>query len=111
MFLKFLSKSKYIFLASVRFVATQTRSIEAVNTETYINSYLPINFRSFSIFAFEHLSVYEAVVGLEVHAQISSQSKLFSSASSNFFAPLNSVVSFFDCALPGTLPVRLHTST
>lgn len=46
-----------------------------------------------------------AVVGLEIHAQISSSSKLFSGSQVHFAAPPNSLVSFFDASLPGTLPV------
>uniref|UniRef100_A0A4X2KVD4 Glutamyl-tRNA(Gln) amidotransferase subunit B, mitochondrial n=1 Tax=Vombatus ursinus TaxID=29139 RepID=A0A4X2KVD4_VOMUR len=46
-----------------------------------------------------------AVVGLEIHAQISSNSKLFSGSQVSFLAPPNSSVSFFDASLPGTLPV------
>lgn len=46
-----------------------------------------------------------AVVGLEIHAQISSNSKLFSGAQVCFAAPPNSLVSYFDASLPGTLPV------
>uniref|UniRef100_A0A9L0TQ35 Glutamyl-tRNA(Gln) amidotransferase subunit B, mitochondrial n=1 Tax=Equus caballus TaxID=9796 RepID=A0A9L0TQ35_HORSE len=45
-----------------------------------------------------------AVVGLEIHAQISSKSKLFSGSQVHFAAPPNSLVSFFDASLPGTLP-------
>ncbi|XP_026642525.1 glutamyl-tRNA(Gln) amidotransferase subunit B, mitochondrial isoform X4 [Microtus ochrogaster] len=45
-----------------------------------------------------------AVVGLEIHAQICSNSKLFSGAQVCFAAPPNSLVSFFDASLPGTLP-------
>ncbi|XP_015108735.1 glutamyl-tRNA(Gln) amidotransferase subunit B, mitochondrial [Diachasma alloeum] len=48
---------------------------------------------------------WKPVVGLEIHAQISTASKLFSGASTNFGEPVNSCVSFFDCATPGTLPV------
>ncbi|RLW09084.1 hypothetical protein DV515_00002639, partial [Chloebia gouldiae] len=44
------------------------------------------------------------VVGLEIHAQISSNSKLFSGSQVQFAAPPNSLVSFFDASLPGTLP-------
>ncbi|XP_073432366.1 glutamyl-tRNA(Gln) amidotransferase subunit B, mitochondrial isoform X5 [Dendrobates tinctorius] len=47
---------------------------------------------------------WESVVGLEIHAQINSASKLFSSAQVKFAAPPNSTVSFFDASLPGTLP-------
>ncbi|KAK2500286.1 hypothetical protein MC885_017584 [Smutsia gigantea] len=46
-----------------------------------------------------------SVVGLEIHAQISSNSKLFSGSQVRFAAPPNSLVSFFDASLPGTLPV------
>ncbi|XP_068178031.1 glutamyl-tRNA(Gln) amidotransferase subunit B, mitochondrial [Antennarius striatus] len=45
------------------------------------------------------------VVGLEVHAQINSNSKLFSASSVSFSAPPNSLVSLFDASVPGTLPV------
>ncbi|XP_040274475.1 glutamyl-tRNA(Gln) amidotransferase subunit B, mitochondrial isoform X1 [Bufo bufo] len=47
---------------------------------------------------------WESVVGLEIHAQINSASKLFSSSEVKFAAPPNSTVSFFDASLPGTLP-------
>ncbi|MGI9461177.1 MAG: Asp-tRNA(Asn)/Glu-tRNA(Gln) amidotransferase subunit GatB [Alphaproteobacteria bacterium] len=47
---------------------------------------------------------WEIVIGLEVHAQIISRSKLFSRASSDFGAPANSHVALFDSALPGQLP-------
>ncbi|KAG8507323.1 Glutamyl-tRNA(Gln) amidotransferase subunit B, mitochondrial [Galemys pyrenaicus] len=50
-----------------------------------------------------------AVVGLEIHAQISSNSKLFSGSQVYFSAPPNSLVSFFDASLPGTLPVSTST--
>ncbi|XP_053259112.1 glutamyl-tRNA(Gln) amidotransferase subunit B, mitochondrial isoform X2 [Podarcis raffonei] len=46
-----------------------------------------------------------AVVGLEIHAQICSNSKLFSGSQVQFAAAPNSLVSFFDASLPGTLPV------
>ncbi|XP_030589875.1 glutamyl-tRNA(Gln) amidotransferase subunit B, mitochondrial [Archocentrus centrarchus] len=45
------------------------------------------------------------VVGLEIHAQINSSTKLFSGSPVRFAAPPNSLVSFFDASLPGTLPV------
>ncbi|MDJ0686039.1 MAG: Asp-tRNA(Asn)/Glu-tRNA(Gln) amidotransferase subunit GatB [Alphaproteobacteria bacterium] len=48
---------------------------------------------------------WEVVVGLEVHAQISSQSKLFSGASARFGAEPNENVSLVDAAMPGMLPV------
>ncbi|CAG0888780.1 unnamed protein product [Cyprideis torosa] len=49
--------------------------------------------------------IWKSVVGLEVHAQMASKSKLFSRAGSDFYAPINSLVSPFDAAHPGTLPV------
>jgi aspartyl-tRNA(Asn)/glutamyl-tRNA(Gln) amidotransferase subunit B len=48
---------------------------------------------------------WEIVVGLEVHAQINSQSKLFSGSSTGFGASPNSHVSLVDAAMPGMLPV------
>ncbi|MEQ1641184.1 MAG: Asp-tRNA(Asn)/Glu-tRNA(Gln) amidotransferase subunit GatB, partial [Novosphingobium sp.] len=48
---------------------------------------------------------WEVVIGLEVHAQITSQSKLFSGASTTFGAEPNSQVSLVDAAMPGMLPV------
>ncbi|MEI6986188.1 MAG: Asp-tRNA(Asn)/Glu-tRNA(Gln) amidotransferase subunit GatB [Rhodospirillaceae bacterium] len=48
---------------------------------------------------------WEVVIGLEVHAQISSKSKLFSGASAVFGAEANSQVSFVDAGFPGMLPV------
>ena len=49
--------------------------------------------------------VWEVVVGLEVHAQVISKSKLFSGAATAFGASPNSQVSFVDAAFPGMLPV------
>lgn len=48
---------------------------------------------------------WEVVIGLEIHAQIISESKLFSSASTKFGAGPNENVSYVDAALPGVLPV------
>ncbi len=50
-------------------------------------------------------NVYEIVVGCEIHAQISSNSKLFSRAAADFGAQQNSQVSLVDAAMPGMLPV------
>lgn len=47
---------------------------------------------------------WEVVIGLEVHAQISSQSKLFSGAPNSFGAEPNTNVSLVDAAMPGMLP-------
>ena len=48
---------------------------------------------------------WELVVGLEVHAQVASASKLFSGSSTAFGAAPNSHVSLVDAAMPGMLPV------
>jgi len=48
---------------------------------------------------------WEVVIGLEVHAQVSSQAKLFSGASASFGAGPNEHVSLVDAAMPGMLPV------
>ncbi|NIZ59525.1 Asp-tRNA(Asn)/Glu-tRNA(Gln) amidotransferase GatCAB subunit B [Sedimentitalea sp. CY04] len=48
---------------------------------------------------------WELVIGLEVHAQVSSNAKLFSGASTQFGAEPNSNVAFVDAAMPGMLPV------
>uniref|UniRef100_A0A8C8J3D8 Glutamyl-tRNA(Gln) amidotransferase subunit B, mitochondrial n=1 Tax=Oncorhynchus tshawytscha TaxID=74940 RepID=A0A8C8J3D8_ONCTS len=54
---------------------------------------------------FPVLNAAKSVVGLEIHAQIHSNTKLFSGSQVGFQAPPNSLVSFFDASLPGTLPV------
>src|SRR3954465_3297465 len=48
---------------------------------------------------------YEVVIGMEVHAQVSSNAKLFSGASTEFGGAPNSHVSLVDAAMPGMLPV------
>jgi aspartyl-tRNA(Asn)/glutamyl-tRNA(Gln) amidotransferase subunit B len=48
---------------------------------------------------------WEIVIGMEVHAQVLSQSKLFSGASTEFGGDPNSHVSFIDAGFPGMLPV------
>jgi aspartyl-tRNA(Asn)/glutamyl-tRNA(Gln) amidotransferase subunit B len=48
---------------------------------------------------------WEIVVGMEVHAQVTSKSKLFSAASTKFGGAPNSHVSLVDAAMPGMLPV------
>ena len=50
-------------------------------------------------------NIYEVVIGLEVHAQVTSNSKLFSSSSTKFGAEPNTQVSLVDAAFPGMLPV------
>ena len=48
---------------------------------------------------------WEVVIGLEVHAQVTSESKLFSGASASYGGEPNSHVSLVDAAMPGMLPV------
>ena len=48
---------------------------------------------------------WEVVIGLEVHAQVTSSAKLFSGASTEFGAEPNTQVSLIDAAMPGMLPV------
>lgn len=48
---------------------------------------------------------WETVIGLEVHVQLSTKSKLFSGSATKFGAEPNTQANIFDLALPGTLPV------
>ena len=48
---------------------------------------------------------WETVIGLEVHAQLSTNTKLFSSASTQFGSEPNTQVDLVDLGLPGVLPV------
>ena len=48
---------------------------------------------------------WEVVIGMEIHAQVTSESKLFSGASTEFGGAANSHVSLVDAAMPGMLPV------
>src|SRR5450755_4421433 len=48
---------------------------------------------------------WEVVIGMEVHAQVTSKAKLFSGASTEFGGEPNSHVSLVDAAMPGMLPV------
>ena len=48
---------------------------------------------------------WELVIGMEIHAQVASNAKLFSGASTHVGSEPNSNVSFVDCAMPGMLPV------
>ena len=52
-----------------------------------------------------HTGDWEVVIGLEVHAQVSSSAKLFSGAPTKFGAEPNQNVSLVDAAMPGMLPV------
>jgi aspartyl-tRNA(Asn)/glutamyl-tRNA(Gln) amidotransferase subunit B len=48
---------------------------------------------------------WEVIIGLEVHAQVTSEAKLFSGAPTAFGAEPNANVSLVDAAMPGMLPV------
>jgi aspartyl-tRNA(Asn)/glutamyl-tRNA(Gln) amidotransferase subunit B len=48
---------------------------------------------------------WETVIGLEVHVQLKTNSKLFSNSATRFGAPPNTQTNFVDAGLPGTLPV------
>lgn len=48
---------------------------------------------------------WDTVIGLEVHAQLKTKSKLFSGTATRFGAPPNSLTSYIDAGLPGVLPV------
>jgi aspartyl-tRNA(Asn)/glutamyl-tRNA(Gln) amidotransferase subunit B len=48
---------------------------------------------------------WEIVIGMEVHAQVTCESKLFSGAGTSFGAEPNTQVSLVDAAMPGMLPV------
>lgn len=50
-------------------------------------------------------SGYEVVIGLEIHAQITTHSKLFSDSSTEYNTEPNEHVNFYDMAMPGMLPV------
>ena len=53
---------------------------------------------------------WEAVIGLEIHAQLSTSSKLFSGAATAYGAEPNTQAAAVDVALPGTLPVPNHAA-
>ena len=48
---------------------------------------------------------WETVIGLEIHAQLATKSKIFSGASTAYGAPANSQACAVDLGLPGVLPV------
>jgi len=56
-------------------------------------------------FVFRSKRDYEVVIGLEVHCEITSESKVFSGASAKFGGSPNSHVTFFDAGFPGQLPL------
>ena len=48
---------------------------------------------------------WEVVVGLEIHAQLSTESKIFSGSSARYGAPANTQANLVDLGYPGVLPV------
>jgi aspartyl-tRNA(Asn)/glutamyl-tRNA(Gln) amidotransferase subunit B len=51
------------------------------------------------------MSAWETVIGLEIHAQLSTQSKIFSGSATHYGAPPNSQANLVDLGYPGVLPV------
>ena len=49
--------------------------------------------------------MWETVIGLEIHVQLATESKLFSSSPTNFGSEQNTLASIIDLAMPGVLPV------
>ncbi|CAG4947232.1 unnamed protein product [Colias eurytheme] len=66
-----------------------------------ISKYMKIHKR----YSSHNVTKWKSVVGLEVHAQLNTNSKLFSGAQNTFGGVVNNCVSLFDAAIPGTLPV------
>ena len=56
------------------------------------------------------MSEWQPVIGLEIHAQLDTSSKLFSGASTSYGAEPNTQASAVDVALPGTLPAPNHAA-
>jgi aspartyl-tRNA(Asn)/glutamyl-tRNA(Gln) amidotransferase subunit B len=61
--------------------------------------------KDFNYYISGETSKWEVVIGLEVHAQVSSNAKLFSSSATKFGSEPNTQVSLIDAAMPGMLPV------
>ncbi|XP_048263598.1 glutamyl-tRNA(Gln) amidotransferase subunit B, mitochondrial isoform X2 [Bombus terrestris] len=73
-------------------------------TSNFIKKYYKNTYKKFCVrFISTHLE-WKPSVGLEIHAQISTESKLFSGGPTGFNHSVNSCVSLFDCAVPGTMP-------
>jgi aspartyl-tRNA(Asn)/glutamyl-tRNA(Gln) amidotransferase subunit B len=51
------------------------------------------------------MSDWETVIGLEIHTQLSTKSKIFSASSTSYGSEPNKQASYVDLGLPGTLPV------
>lgn len=74
--------SRYVRQSAASFKAVARYSSSSLNTENY-----------------------RLTCGLEIHAQLMTPQKLFSSQNTSFHAPPNSQVSYYDAALPGTQPI------
>lgn len=79
-----------------------------LNGKSKYNIYIKHNLLSIAV---DFSRKWKSVVGLEVHAQIASASKLFSGSATGFGAPLNTAVAYFDASIPGTLPVGTLMTT
>ncbi|CAJ0845262.1 16023_t:CDS:10 [Entrophospora sp. SA101] len=89
-----LSSSKQTFIDSFwskNYIFSRSISSEKLRKSTNLN-----------------LDEWEAIIGLEIHAQINSKTKLFSSSSTLFNEPVNTNISLIDAAFPGTIP-RLNS--
>ena len=64
-----------------------------------------MNQKKFDYYIKRNSKIYEVIIGLEIHAQVLSKSKLFSGSPTNFGANPNTNVSLVDAAFPGMLPV------
>ncbi|XP_033183655.1 glutamyl-tRNA(Gln) amidotransferase subunit B, mitochondrial isoform X2 [Bombus vancouverensis nearcticus] len=71
----------------------------------FIKKYYKNTYRKFCVRFISTNLEWKPSVGLEIHAQISTESKLFSGSPTSFNHSVNSCVSLFDCAVPGTMPV------
>ncbi|XP_043512516.1 glutamyl-tRNA(Gln) amidotransferase subunit B, mitochondrial isoform X2 [Frieseomelitta varia] len=78
------------------------------NISIFIKKYHKNTFKKCIRFISGNVEEWKPTIGLEIHAQISTKSKLFSGAPTNFNNPINSCVSLFDCAIPGTMPVKYN---
>ena len=64
-----------------------------------------MNKKKFDYYIKKNSNIYEVIIGLEIHAQVLSKSKLFSGSPTDFGAKPNVNVSLVDAAFPGMLPV------
>ena len=86
-------------------VFTQPRNLFSMRFYRFLKEVLRFNKESKKYLISGEKGKWEVVIGLEVHAQVSSNSKLFSGSSTKFGAEPNTQVSLVDSAFPGMLPV------